>query len=174
MIPPYAVGPVVSQVQVDVHCKRQECYNKSIDKWYFSYTRKFILMEEYQEQSAEQNGNSIGIEHRTYDSEKMIHNFLQSRKLSSTLFSMKERVFSPEARTEEILVRNFAPISVKAVGKGRQKTMESFIQSPYYAKNTEEFFWYLYPQKRLRLYNNEAVIRYIHEKDGKKRSVYMI
>lgn len=52
--------------------------------------------------------------------------------------------------------------------------MESFIQSPFYAKNTEEFFWYLYPQKRLRLYNNEAVIRYIHEKDGKKRSVYMI
>ena len=134
----------------------------------------FILMEEYQEQSAEQTGNSIGIEHRTYDSEKMIHNFLQSRKSSSTLFAMKERVFSPEARTEEILVRNFAPISVKAVGKGRQKTMESFIQSPYYAKNTEEFFWYLYPQKRLRLYNNEAVIRYIHEKDGKKRSVYMI
>jgi hypothetical protein len=62
----------------------------------------FILMEEYQEQSAEQTGNSIGIEHRTYDSEKMIHNFLQSRKSSSTLFSMKERVFSPDRR-------NFSP-----------------------------------------------------------------
>lgn len=134
----------------------------------------FIFMEEYQEQSAEQTGNFIGIQHRTYGSEKVVYNFLQNRKLSSTLFSMKERVFSPEARTEEILVRNFVPISVKAVSKGRQKTIESFIQSPFYVKNSEEFFWYLYPQKCLRLYNNEAVIRYIHEKDGKKRSVYMI
>ncbi len=134
----------------------------------------FILMEEYQEQSAELACNSVGTEYPPYGNEKQIYKFSQTGKSTSTLFSMKERIFSPEARTEEILARNFAPISVKAVGKGRQKTMESLIQSPFYAKNSEEFFWYLYPQKCLRLYNNEAVIRYIHKKDGKKRSVYMI
>lgn len=134
----------------------------------------FILMEEYQEQSVEQIGNSIGIKQWTYDSEKKIYKIFEGRKFSSTLFSMKERVFSPEARTEEILVRGGVPISVKAVGKERQKTMKSLIKSSLYAKDSQEFLWYLYPQKCLRLYNNEAVIQYIHKKDGKKRSVYMI
>lgn len=134
----------------------------------------FILVEESQGQSAEPIGNSIGIEYRTYDSENKTYKISESRSFSSTLFAMKERVFSPEARTEEILVRVGVPISVKAVGKERQKTIKSLIKSSFYAKDSQEFLWYLYPQKCLRLYNNEAVIRYIHKKDGKKRSVYMI
>lgn len=134
----------------------------------------FILMEECQGQSAEQTSNSRGIKQWTYNSEKKIYKIFESREFSSTLFSMKERVFSPEARTEEILVRVGVPISVKAVGKERQKTIKSLIKSSFYAKDSQEFLWYLYPQKCLRLYNNEAVIRYIHKKDGKKRSVYMI
>ncbi len=134
----------------------------------------FILMEEYQGQSAEQTGNSVGIEYRTYDGEKKIYKIFETRSFSSTLFAVKERVFSPEARAEEILVRNFAPISVKAVGKERQKTMKSLIKSSFYAKDSQEFLWYFYPQKCLRFSNNEAVIQYIHEKDGKKRSIYMM
>lgn len=134
----------------------------------------FILMEECQGQSVEQTGNSIETEYQTYDSEKKICKFSESRNFSSTLFSMKERVFSPEVRTEEILVRTGVPISVKAVGKERHKTMKSLIKSSFYAKDSQEFLWYFYPQKCLQFSNNEAVIWYIHEKDGKKRSVYMM
>lgn len=134
----------------------------------------FLLMDENNVQSVETYSNSMKIEDRGFDSGKIFHKISQSKELTSTMFSIKERIFSPEVRAEEILVRGIAAVCVKAVRKAKHRLGDSFLQSKVFPKEPGAFFGYSYLERYSQIYSNEIVIGYIHEKDGKKGSVYIV
>lgn len=133
----------------------------------------FLLMNEPQMETQAVWDSVTNIENRILGLSNTFDKSFQNQGNSSKMEIPESRIFSPEIRTEEIVNRSAAVKSVKSAGKTGQKIGGVVLYS-YLLKNKSELsLEYSLLERNSQTYSNTVIIRYIHQKDGKKASVYI-
>lgn len=133
----------------------------------------FLLMAETQSETKAIWNNITEMESWLLVPGKVFGKVVQNQENSSRMEIPEGRIFSPEVRTEEIVNRNIAVKSVKSIGKIRQKIGGALLYNCLQKNKSELFLGYSYLERNPQTYSNTVIIRYIHQKDGKKASVYI-
>lgn len=133
----------------------------------------FILMEEMQ------TDRSAGDNYTMFESPlpgfgKIFSENPQDKGNVSKVEIPEGKIFSPEARTEEIVTRSAAIDSVKSMGKIRQRTGTASLYCSCSRDKIEKFFYDICLERTPDTYSSRVIVEYIHEKDGKKAFVHML
>lgn len=128
-----------------------------------------LIKESIQPDTVISEDSSVSMSVSQKDFQNKIGKTAKNRENSSKIRVSKEQNFSPQVRTEELTIRDISAESIKTAGKLRQKTGVL----PLYALdcNTEENRLFLYSdaKQNFQIHSNIIIVRYIHQKDGKKR-----
>lgn len=134
----------------------------------------FLLMDEPQIETQSAWDSIINIEERLLGSGNGFDKSFRNQGNSSKMEIPEGKIFCPEVRTEEIVNRSAAVKSVKSTGKIRQNIGGVLLYSNLLKNKPELSSKYSHLERNPQTYSNTIIIRYIHQKDGKKASVHML
>lgn len=133
----------------------------------------FLLMNEPQVETQAVWDGMPHIEDWISDSKKVFDKSSQNQGNSSKMEIPDAKLFSPEVRTEEIVNRSAAVKSVKTTGGARQKIGGLLLYNSLFPDKSEISWKKSHLERNPQTYSNTVIIRYIHQKDGKKASVHI-
>lgn len=133
-----------------------------------------LIMEQNRWDSVVSEDGAIQPAPSIWNFQKKFYKMEGNRENPSRMQIPKGQSFSPEIRMEELTTRNISVESIKTTGKLRQKT--GAVPVRVFDGTIEENILFLYPntEQNAQIQSNVTIVRYIHQKDGKKEAVHML